>query len=156
MNLTWSTAFCRRCHHWIGFPGAIFLLFAAVTAILVACTELFGEEEALREATRDLVGPMTARAAADAWSSAIARASATVAAHAGDVPVDKVILEFRGSRPRVTVFTRKRTGGEAFGDGRLVMEVLWGSTLVLLTISGLVIYFRMRPRAPSDVERVFW
>jgi uncharacterized iron-regulated membrane protein len=163
-------------------------MLAAVTGILVTCTELFGEEEALREATRDLVSPVTARAPADAWSSAIARAFATVAARAGDVPVDKVTVEFKGSRPRVTVFTGKRTGGEdrkfvvdlrssalicveayedkpflyrlhsgeAFGDGGLVMAMLWDSTLVLLTISGLVIYFPMRPRAPSGVEGVFW
>jgi hypothetical protein len=39
---------------------------------------------------------VTARAPADAWSGAIARAFATVAARAGDVPVDKVTLELTG------------------------------------------------------------
>jgi uncharacterized iron-regulated membrane protein len=188
MNLNWSTAFWRRWHRWIGFPAALFLLFAAVTGILVAGTEFFGEEEALREATRELVSPVTARASSGPWSDAIARAFATVAARAGDVPVDRVILEFKGSQPRVAVFTGKRTGGEdrkfvvdlrsgalmsveayedkpfihrlhsgeAFGDGGLVVAMLWGSSLVLLTISGLIIYFRIRPRAPTGVERIFW
>src|SRR5918911_2209817 len=178
MSLTWSTAFWRRWHRWIGFPAAIFLLFAAVTGILVACTEFFGEEEALREATRDLVSPVTARAPADAWSDAIARAFATVAARAGDLPVDKVTLEFKGSQPRVTVFTGKPTGGEdrkfvvdlrsgalvsvesyadkpflyrlhsgeAFGDGGLVLAMLWGLTLIVLTVTGLIIYLQMRRR----------
>src|SRR5919206_2851112 len=142
-------------------------MLAAVTGILVTCTELFGEEEALREAARDLVSPVTARAATGVPSDAIARAFATVAARAGDLPVDKVTLEFKGNQPRVTVFTGKRTGGEdrkfvvdlqsgalvsveayedkpflyrlhsgeAFSDGGLVLAMLWGSTLVLLTIS---------------------
>jgi hypothetical protein len=49
--------FWRKWHRWIGFPAAIFLVFAAVTGVLVAVTEFFGEEERLREATRNLVGP---------------------------------------------------------------------------------------------------
>ena len=49
----------RKWHRWIGFPASIFLLFAAVTGILLAVTEFFGEEEALRERTRELVSPVT-------------------------------------------------------------------------------------------------
>ena len=50
-----NLVFWRKWHRWIGFPAALFLLFAATTGVLVAFTEFFGEEEALREATRDLV-----------------------------------------------------------------------------------------------------
>jgi uncharacterized iron-regulated membrane protein len=49
-----NVAFWRKQHRWIGFPAALFLLFAATTGILVAFTEFFGEAEALRERTRDL------------------------------------------------------------------------------------------------------
>jgi len=61
-----DVAFWRRWHRWIGFPAFIFLLWAASTGIIVAFTEFFGEEEALREATRDLVSPVTASSQNDA------------------------------------------------------------------------------------------
>ena len=53
-----NTAFWRRWHRWIGFPAAGFLLFSGLTCFLVAGNEFFGEAEALREATRDLVSPI--------------------------------------------------------------------------------------------------
>ena len=56
MNLV----FWRKWHRWIGFPAALFLLFAATTGFLVVVSEFFGEAETLREATRELVSPVTA------------------------------------------------------------------------------------------------
>lgn len=46
--------------------------------------------------------------------------------------------------------------GEAFGDGGLVLAMGWGGVLVWLTLSGLVIYWRMRRRETSGWQRVFW
>lgn len=46
--------------------------------------------------------------------------------------------------------------GEAFGDGGLVMAMGWGVALVWLTLSGLVIYWRMRRREAGGWQRVFW
>ena len=69
-----SIRFWRQWHRWIAFPSAIFLFFAAVTGVLVAGTEFFGEDEAIREATRDLVSPVTVASPATAWSEPIARA----------------------------------------------------------------------------------
>ena len=183
--------FWRRWHRWICFPAALFLLFAATTGVLVAGTEFFGEEEALREAARDLVSPVTLstlRSAPGAWSGPFAKAFATAAARFGNAPVDKVTLEFKGEQPRLTIFTGKpaggedrklvldaRTGallsvesyadkpflyrlhsGEAFGDGGLVVAMFWGLALVLLSLSGLVIYLLMRRRNPVGIQRVFW
>ena len=54
-----NTLFWRRWHRWVGFPAALFLLFAASTGFLLAFTEFFGADEALREATRDRVSPVT-------------------------------------------------------------------------------------------------
>ena len=123
--------FWRRWHRWIGFPAALFLLFAATTGVLVAGTEFFGEEEALREATRDLVSPVTLatlQSAPAAWSDPLARAFATAVGRVGNAPVDKVTLEFKGEHPRLTVFTGKPTGGE---DRKLV---LYARTVALLSV----------------------
>ena len=184
-----DVAFWRRWHRWIGFPAALFLLFASTTGIIVAATEFWGEDEALREATRDLVSPIRSSAAPYQWSGAIARALATVTKRAGSLPVDKIEYQFKGQHPTVTVFTGKPTGGEdrkfvvdansgalvkteayadkpfltrlhsgeAFGDGGLVVAMFWGFSLVLLTASGLIIYWLMRGnRTLTGIQRVFW
>src|SRR6185436_20616438 len=72
-----NTAWWRKWHRWIGFPAALFLLFAASTGFLVAFTEFFGEDEALRERTRDLVSPVNVASPADDWSRPLVRALAT-------------------------------------------------------------------------------
>src|SRR6185295_13528181 len=81
-----NLAFWRKWHRWIGFPGALFLLYAASTGLLIAFTEFFGEAEALREATRNLVSPVTTQSGPRAWSGPIDAAVAAVAISAGSVP----------------------------------------------------------------------
>ena len=47
--------------------------------------------------------------------------------------------------------------GEAFGDGGMVLGMVWGTLLFALTVSGIVIYFRMKPRTPrTGLRKVFW
>jgi len=183
-----EVAFWRRWHRWIGFPAALFLLFAAITGMALAITEFFGEAEALREATRDMVSPLNTSGPASTWSTPIAGAIAAVAAAAPGAPIDKIELQPKGDRPTVTVFTGKPTGGEdrkfvvdarsgallaveayadkpflnrlhsgeAFGDGGLVVAMFWALALIVLTISGLIIYFLMRRRNLTGIQRVFW
>jgi len=127
-----TPAFWRRWHRWLGLPAALFLLFAATTGVLVAGTEFFGADEARREALRDAVSPLTAgapdAARAAAVDDVVARSLAAVAARAGNVPVDRVALEFKGDAPLVTVFTGRAGGGEDRSyvfearTGRLVRE----------------------------------
>lgn len=180
--------FWRKWHRWIGFPAAIFLLFASVTGFVLAFTEFFGADEALREATRDLISPVTVASPATDWSEPLARAMKTVSATAGGAPIDKVTMQFKGDQPTVTIFTGKpaggedrqfvvdaRTGtllrteayadkpflnrvhsGEAFGDGGLVFAMLWAVALIVLTITGLIIYLKIRPRAPTGIQKAFW
>jgi len=183
-----NLAFWRKWHRWIGFPAALFLLFAATTGLLVAFTEFFGEEEALREATRALVSPVTTASPVRLWSDPIGAAVAAVAAQAGPAPIDSITIQFKGAQPTVSIFTGKpaggedrkfvvdaRTGavirsesyadkpflnrlhsGEAFGDGGLVVAMAWALTLIVLTISGLIIYFLLRPKKRSGLQQVFW
>ena len=184
MNL----AFWRKWHRWIGFPGALFLVYAASTGLLIAFTEFFGEAEALREATRNLVSPVTTQSGPRAWSGPIDAAVAAVAISAGSVPIDSITIQFKGAQPTVSIFTGKpaggedrkfvvdaRTGavirsesyadkpflnrlhsGEAFGDGGLVVAMAWALTLIVLTVTGLIIYFLLRPKKRSGLQQVFW
>jgi len=183
-----NTAFWRRWHRWIGFPAALFLLFASVTGFIVASTEFFGEAEALREATRDLTSPVSSASPASAWSDPIAKALAAAQQRAPGAPIDKITAQFKGDQPTVTVYLGKPGGGEDrlfvfdaktgaliredayadkpifnrihsgewFGDGGLVFAMFWATALAILTISGLIIYWTMRRKNATGLQKVFW
>jgi uncharacterized iron-regulated membrane protein len=121
-----SAQFYRKWHRWIGFPASFFLLFVAVTGIMVAFTEFFGEEEQLREATRDLVSPVSTQSPASAWADPLARALATVAQRTNGAPVDKIEMQFKGDRPTIAIFTGKPSGGE---DRKFVVHMNTGAVL---------------------------
>ena len=53
-------------------------------------------------------------------------------------------------------FLYRLHSGEAFGDGGLVLAMGWGLALVLLTVSGGVIYWQMRRPGATGWKRLFW
>jgi uncharacterized iron-regulated membrane protein len=53
-------------------------------------------------------------------------------------------------------FLYRLHSGEAFGDDGLVVAMLWGLALVVLTASGLVIYFMMWRPNLRGLRRLFW
>jgi uncharacterized iron-regulated membrane protein len=53
-------------------------------------------------------------------------------------------------------FLLRLHSGEAFGDGGLVVSMLWGIALAVLSISGLIIYLRIRRPGAKGIKRVFW
>ncbi len=54
-------------------------------------------------------------------------------------------------------FILRLHSGEAFGDGGMVLGMFWGVSLFVLTITGIIIYFRMKPRTPrTGIRKVFW
>lgn len=114
-----KAAFWRRWHRWIAFPFTLFLFWASVTGCVVGATEFFGEAEHIREATRDLVSPVTLEGPLDTWQARLSQAFAAAADSAGDAPVDKVTVFFKGDEPTVTVFTGKPEGGE---DRKFVVD----------------------------------
>jgi uncharacterized iron-regulated membrane protein len=121
-----NVRFWRRWHRWIGFPAALFLLFAAITGFLVAFNEFFGAEEATREATRALISPVTVASPLSSYSDPIARALAAAARLAPAAPIDKIETQFKGTQPTVTIFTGKPTGGE---DRKLVFDARTGALI---------------------------
>jgi uncharacterized iron-regulated membrane protein len=181
-------AFWRKWHRWIGFPAAAFLLFAAVTGFLVATTEFFGADEALREATRGLVSPITTSTDSHAWIDVLGRVMPAAQRQAPGAPIDKITMQFKGDQPTVTIYLGKPGGGEDkllvynagtgqlikqdayadkpllnrvhsgewFGDGGLVFAMFWAMSLAVLTISGLIVYWTMRRRNATGLQKVFW
>ena len=121
-----TPAFWRKWHRWIAFPAALFLLFASVTGVIVAITEFFGEAEALREATRDLVSPVRVSADARPVADPIERALATARTTAPDAPIDKIVMQFKGAQPTVEIFTGRPEGGE---DQRFIFDARNGALL---------------------------
>jgi uncharacterized iron-regulated membrane protein len=183
-----DTAFWRRWHRWISFPAAVFLLFASITGVLVAANEFWGEEEALREATRNIPSEVKTNSAPEAWSNPLASIMTAAATSHPGAPIDKIEMQFKGDEPTVTLFLGKPTGGEdrrliyslksqtltseegyadkpfihrlhsgeAFGDGGLVIAMFWGAALTWLSVSGFIIYLRMRRPGAAGMKKVFW
>lgn len=53
-------------------------------------------------------------------------------------------------------FLYRLHSGELYGDGGLVVAMIWGAALVWLSVSGLIIYLRMRRASRTGLKRVFW
>lgn len=121
-----NSLFWRRWHRWISFPATLFLLFVAVTGVLVAISEFFGADEELREANRKLVSPVTLQSPMAEWNDRLARALETASKQAGNAPVDQVTIQFKGKQPTITVYTGKPTGGE---DRKYVVDAATGQLL---------------------------
>lgn len=186
--MEFNTRFWRQWHRWIGWGAALFLLWSGSTGVLVAAREFWGEDEALREATRDLVSPVQTTGTPAAATDPVARAVAAAATAAPGRPIDKIDVQFKGKQPTVTIFTGNPKGGEdrklvfdattgallsnedytdkpflvrlhsgeAFGDGGLVVAMFWGFALALISLSGIIVYWRMRRPNQQGIKRIFW
>ncbi len=121
-----TPAFWRQWHRWIGAPASIFLVFVSVTGVLVAGTEFFGADEALREANREIVSPVRTDTPIATWTGTIAVAMTAAAMQAPGAPVDRVVVELKGQSPIIAVYLGKPTGGE---DKRLLFDATTGAFL---------------------------
>jgi uncharacterized iron-regulated membrane protein len=65
--------------------------------------------------------------------------------------------EFLREEPYVDKpFLTRLHSGEALGDWGLVLGTAWGLALVVLLVTGLVIYFAMRKSGRKGLGRLFW
>lgn len=154
---TWRVRTFRQWHRWLGAGAGLFLLWAGSTGTLVAFTEFFGEEEQIREATRDLVSPMSVDAPAEQWQGPLKRALSAVGAQAPGAPIDKIMIEFKGDAPRIQIFTGKPTGGE---DRRFVVDANTGTVSSVETYADKPFLYRLHSgEAFGDgglVVAMFW
>lgn len=147
----------RQWHRWIALPARLFLAFAAITGGIVAGTEFFGAEEALRETTRDLVSPISLGAPFGLWATRLDVALATVAAQAPNAPIDRITMQFKGDQPTITIFTGKPAGGE---DKRFVVDANSGQVSEVASYADKPIWHRIHSgEAFGDgglVGAMFW
>ena len=114
-----TPAFWRQWHRWIGAPAALFLLFVSITGVLLAGTEFFGEDEAVREANRTLVSAVNTQTPLDQWTGPLVAAMATAAKDYPGALVDKLTVELKGQTPSIAIYLGKASGGE---DRRLLFD----------------------------------
>ena len=89
-------------------------------------TEFFGEEEARREATRNLTSAINTRSPPSLTAEVLARALTTAASHAPGAPIDSIRLRFKGEPQTVDVYLGRPGGGE---DKRLVIDGKTGALI---------------------------
>lgn len=116
----------RKWHRITGTIGVIFLLWAATTGVIVACTEFFGADEAERERLRDLTSTVKVDATDPAASTALGLALTGAIAKAPGAPIDRIELKLKGDTPTVAIFLGKVGGGE---DKQLVFDGKTGAFL---------------------------
>ena len=169
----------RKLHRWLGFAAAILFLFVAVTGVILQFQQLFGAEEAKKEALAQLTSPVSLSQALQP-ASALDRARAAVLLRFGDRPVDSLDWQIKGpdqfftvhlggSEPlRVQVnaahgliinvesdkedFFVRLHSGEIVGDGGKVLGLGWGLGLVFMVITGFIVYLQLY-RARRKKER---
>lgn len=124
--MNFDTRFWRQWHRWVSAPAAVFLCFAAVTGVIVACVEFFGPAEAQREALRKEVSTITTAAPPSELADKVRNAFARAQQQHPNAPVDKIEVMLKGAHPTVTLFTSKPTGGE---DRQLAFDLRTGAPI---------------------------
>jgi len=69
---------------------------------------------------------VTLGGATEPWARKLADAFAVAAAKAGNAPVDKVTVQFKGTKPSIMIYTGKPAGGE---DRTFVLDAHTGALL---------------------------
>lgn len=175
----------RKWHRWLGWGAAVFFLLVSVTGVLLQAEHIFGEEEAHKEAVRELTSSYPLDTVGLRVLPGIAAASEAVRRSTGDVPLDRVVVDLKDPHPTVTLdvggaapqrytvslgssaILRREPAedeswlvqlhtGEIVGDAGVVLGLLWGTALVVMTVTGVWIYVRMRRQGGVGIKRVFW
>lgn len=175
----------RKLHRWFGAGAAIFLLVVSGTGIALQWQSIFGDEEAEKERLAEQTSAFLLSTPLDTMPAQLAAAQATVRAEAGPASLDRVVWQLKGDHPTLTFFVgghparrfvvnagtgvieRRMSGdeeswilrlhsGELFGDGGKVLGLFWGSALLFLTVSGVVIYWQMRRFGATGLKKILW
>ena len=177
----------RKWHRWIALPFAILLLSVAVTGVILQVQQFFGAEEAQREKLADMTSTYSLDTTGAEIAARFDRARSAVQAKIGSGKLDAVEVQLKGEHPTVTFhvvgqsarklvvnadtgaiesdepdvresFILRLHTGEVFGDGGVVLGMFWGLALVVLVITGAMLYWQMyRARARiKGWKRVIW
>lgn len=161
----------RRWHRWLGLAAAILFTIVAATGVWMQGEQIFGEDEAAREALAEIVSPQRVDQPLALDVAALDRARVAVARRYGGqrvasvdwaikAPVPVFVFHLDGAEPaRVSVdaktaaiidvapdgenwVTRLHTG-EILGDGGKWLGLFWGLSLLFMIGSGIYVYTRM-------------
>lgn len=181
----------RKIHRWLSIIGVIFFLSVSMTGIWMQGEAIFGEDEAAKEAMAEIVSPMSLSAPLPANSATLDNARNAVLARFGNRPIASVdwiikapvpayVFHLDGAEPiKVSVnaanaaiikseydgedWVMRLHTGEILGDGGKFLGLAWGLALIVMIISGTILYFKMlrarRTGAAGKVRgwrRYFW
>ena len=175
----------RKIHRWVSVFAAIFLFVVAATGVILQVQKLTGDEK--EESEKSFTGIVTTSTANDAFAAMLARTLDAARVAAPKEPIASVELRLSGDTPegvvtmpgdpgrRIIVNAQSGTvtsdeayeresfflrihSGEILGEPGVVMGILWGLGLVILSVTGLIVYLNMyaKRRAARDKGQVFW
>ena len=172
----------RQIHRWVSLVAALFLLIVATTGVILQVQRLTGEDE-----DRDRDVPTGVALPLNAYAPMLAKTLEVAHARAPNLPIASIELQLAGDEPKgvvtfpgepgrqITVDPRdgkllkdeeheaeslilRIHSGEILGEPGVVLGVFWGSALVLLSITGLIVYLELyrRRRKASGKNGLFW
>ena len=161
----------RQFHRWLGISAAVLFLLVSVTGVALQYQQIFGSEEAAKEAAAAIVSPMSLAKPTGLDPAALDRARMILLIRYGDRPVAGIdwqikaptpafVFHLDGDDPRKVsvsaasgaILSDEPDGedwlirlhsGEIIGDGGKFLGLLWGVGLVAMTLTGVWLYIKM-------------
>ena len=161
----------RKFHRWLGIGAAVLFLLVSVTGVALQYQQIFGSEEAAKEAAASIVSPLTLAKPTGLDAAALDRGRAMLLARYGNRPISSIewqikaptpafVFHLDGDNPRKVavgvangaVLSDEPDGedwlirlhsGEIIGDGGKFLGLLWGLGLVAMTLTGVWVYIKM-------------
>ena len=177
----------RKIHRWISIGAALFLVIVASTGVILQAQKLLGGDEKDQDKDRVVAGAMTTSSDAAAYGAMLSKTLDATRTRAPNQPIASIELRFAGDEPRgvvtlpgdpgrqITVDPRdgkvlkdeaheaesiflRIHSGEILGEPGVVMGLLWGLALVVLSITGGLMYLDMyrKRRKARGKGQVFW
>lgn len=178
----------RQYHRWVSLIAALFLLVVATTGVILQVQKLTGNDaDAVGRGDKDRAAAITTATPIPAYATLLGRTLDAARARAPNSPIASVSLKSEGDEvqgvviltgdpPRqLTVDARSGRlikderrdpdslilrihSGAILGEPGVVLGVLWGSALVILSLTGAWVYLSMyrRRRKVSGKGSLFW
>ena len=178
----------RQYHRWVSLMAAVFLLIVATTGVILQVQKLTGADaDAPKHSDKDRAEALTTAMPSATYAALIVRTLDAARPRAPNVPVTSVSLKGEGDEvqgvvmlpgdpPRqLTIDARSGRilkderreadslilrihNGAILGQPGVVLRVLWGSALVILSVTGAWVYLVMyrRRRKASGKGGLLW
>ena len=178
----------RQYHRWVSLIAALFLLVVASTGVILQVQKLTGADaDAAEHGDKDRAAALTTAMPSPAYAALLTRTLDAARARAPNSPIASVSLKgdgngiqgvvmLTGDPPRqLTIDARSGRlvkdetrdpdslilrihSGAILGEPGVVLGVLWGSALVILSVTGAWVYLVMyrRRRKASGKGGLFW